>query len=130
VLLSSHLLAEVQATADHLVVISSGKIVAQGAMADLLAASGLIVRAVDQRALWQLLTQHSVPFTAHADGAVRVDTATGMDAKQISALAVRAGLPLLELRTADDAGLEHLFLSLTSPGPEAIAGVLTPEATR
>ena len=40
VLLSSHLLAEVQATADHLVVISAGKTVAAGALADLLAAAG------------------------------------------------------------------------------------------
>jgi ABC-2 type transport system ATP-binding protein len=37
VLLSSHLLAEVQATADHLVIISAGRIVAAGALADLLA---------------------------------------------------------------------------------------------
>jgi hypothetical protein len=43
VLLSSHLLAEVQATADHLVVISAGQIVARGALADLLASTGLIV---------------------------------------------------------------------------------------
>jgi ABC-2 type transport system ATP-binding protein len=40
VLLSSHLLAEVQATADHLVVISAGKTVAAGVLADLLAAAG------------------------------------------------------------------------------------------
>ena len=50
-LLSSHLLAEVQATADHLVVISAGKIVARGALAELLATNGLIVRATDQAAL-------------------------------------------------------------------------------
>jgi ABC-2 type transport system ATP-binding protein len=40
VLLSSHLLTEVQATADHLVVISAGKTVAAGALADLLTAAG------------------------------------------------------------------------------------------
>jgi ABC-2 type transport system ATP-binding protein len=40
VLLSSHLLAQVQATADHLVVISAGKIVAAGTLADLLTAAG------------------------------------------------------------------------------------------
>jgi ABC-2 type transport system ATP-binding protein len=125
VLLSSHLLAEVQATADHLVVISAGQIVARGAMADLLASTGLIVRAADHAGLRRLLTQCSVPFAARTDDALRVDTSTGIDAGHIAALAVRAGLPLLELRAADDADLEHLFLSLTSP-----AATLTTEVTR
>ena len=44
VLLSSHLLHEVEATADRLVVIGSGKIVADGAKEELLAASGTRVR--------------------------------------------------------------------------------------
>jgi ABC-2 type transport system ATP-binding protein len=130
VLLSSHLLAEVQATADHLVVIRAGRIVAQGAMADLLTSTGLIVRAADQARLRKLLTQCSVPFAARADGALRVDTSTGTDAEHIAALAVRAGLPLLELRAADDADLERLFLALTSPAPDASAGVPTPEVAR
>jgi ABC-2 type transport system ATP-binding protein len=124
VLLSSHLLAEVQATADHLAVIRAGQIVAQGAMTDLLT-GGLIVRAADHAGLRRLLTQCSVPFTARTDGALRVDTSTGIDAGHIAALAVRASLPLLELRTAGGADLEHLFLSLTSP-----AGALTAEVTR
>ena len=76
VLLSSHLLAEVQATADHLVVISAGRIVAAGALADLLAASGLIVRAADQAALTRLLTAGSIPFTPGPGGALRADTRT------------------------------------------------------
>jgi len=130
VLLSSHLLAEVQATADHLVVIRAGRIVAHGAMAGLLTSTGLIVRAADQARLRKLLTQGSVPFAARPDGAFRVDTSTGTDAEHIAALAVRAGLPLLELRAADDADLERLFLSLTSPAPDAGAGAPTPEVTR
>jgi len=130
VLLSSHLLAEVQATADHLVVISAGQIVAQGALADLLTSTGLIVRAADEAGLRQLLTQRSIPFAARTDGALRVDTSTGIDARHIAALAVRAGLPLLELRAADDADLEHLFLSLTSPAPAPEPGGPTPEVTR
>jgi len=128
VLLSSHLLAEVQATVDHLVVISAGKIVAQGALTDLLTTTGLIVRAADQTALRRLLTQHAVPFSAYSGGALRVDTSTGVDATRLASLAVRAGLPLSELRPADDAGLEELFLSLTSSG--ASAGNPASEVTR
>ena len=115
VLLSSHLLAEVQATADHLVVINAGRIVAAGALTDLLAAPGLIVRTADQEALQRLLAQHAVPFTRAPGGALHVDTSTGVSAAQIAALAVTAGLPLLELRRAQRAGLEDLFLTLTSP---------------
>jgi ABC-2 type transport system ATP-binding protein len=128
VLLSSHLLAEVQAIADHLVVISAGKIVARGALADLLAASGLIVRAADPAALAQVLARSSIPFTPAAGGTLRVDNATGPSAGQIAAIAMAAGLPLTELRPAGDTGLEELFLSLTGPGNGA-AGP-NPEKTR
>jgi ABC-2 type transport system ATP-binding protein len=124
VLLSSHLLAEVQATADQVVVISAGKIVAQGALTELLATSGLIVRAADETALARLLTRRSIPFVSRPDGALRIDTLTAAGAEQIAALAMTAGLPLTELRPAGHAGLEELYLSLTSPGP---AGVATTE---
>ena len=117
VLLSSHLLAEVQAIADHLVVISAGKIVARDALARMLPSGGLIVRAADQAALARLLTHSSIPFTPGPGGVLRLDTGTG--AEQIAALAMAAGLPLNELRPAGDVGLEELFLSLTSPGPGA-----------
>jgi ABC-2 type transport system ATP-binding protein len=51
VLLSSHLLAEVQATVDRLVVIRAGRIVADDSLASLLAGQGTTVRGLDQRAL-------------------------------------------------------------------------------
>ncbi len=129
VLLSSHLLAEVQATADHLVIINAGRIVAAGALSDLLAASGLIVRAGDQTALRRLLAQHAVPFTHAPGGALRVDTSTGVSADQIAALAVTAGLSLLELRPAEHAELEDLFFTLTSPAAGTV-GTPTPEVPR
>lgn len=129
VLLSSHLLAEVQATADHLVIINAGRIVAAGALSDLLAASGLIVRAGDQTALRRLLAQHAVPFTHAPGGALRVDTSTGVSADQIAALAVTAGLSLLELRPAEHAELEDLFFTLTSPAANTV-GTPTPEVPR
>lgn len=125
VLLSSHLLTEVQATADQMVVISAGKIVARGTRAELLATNGLIVRATDQAALARLLTRGSISYTPRPGGALRVDTSAG--AEQIAGLALAAGLPLTELRPAGDAALEELFLSLTSPGPDA--GTPAPEET-
>jgi ABC-2 type transport system ATP-binding protein len=130
VLLSSHLLAEVQATADHLVVINAGRIAAAGALSDLLAATGLIVRAGNQTALRRLLAQHAVPFTHATGGALHVDTSTGVSAAQIAALAVTAGLSLLELRPARHAELEDLFFALTSPPAGAGGEAPAPEVPR
>jgi ABC-2 type transport system ATP-binding protein len=129
VLLSSHLLTEVQATADHLVVINAGRIVASGALNDLLATSGLIVRASDQAALRRLLARHAVPFTQAPGTALHVDTSTGVDAAQIAALAVTAGLPVLELRPAEHTELEDLFFTLTTPAGTD-GGTLIPEVPR
>ncbi len=56
VLLSSHLLREVEVVADQLVVIGGGRIVAQGSKAELLAGTGLLVRALDTAALERTLT--------------------------------------------------------------------------
>src|SRR4051794_12607483 len=51
VLLSSHLLHEVEAIADKLLIIGSGRLVADGARDELLAGTGVLVRAVDSSAL-------------------------------------------------------------------------------
>ena len=113
VLLSSHLLAEVHATVDHLVVIGAGRVLAQGSLHDLLASNDLVVRATDNAALHQLLTRRGVAHRTRTDGAVVVDTATGVGPEQVSRLACEDGVTLVELRPSDETGLEELFLSLT-----------------
>ena len=50
-LLSSHLVHEIEVIADDLVVIGNGRIVAQGAKADLLASAGAMVRTTDPQGL-------------------------------------------------------------------------------
>src|SRR6478609_7050770 len=55
VLLSSHLLLEVEAVADRLLIIGNGRIVAAGSSAELLAGTGVLVRATDDDALEQAL---------------------------------------------------------------------------
>ena len=114
VLLSSHLLREVEAVADQLVVIGRGKIVAQGSMAELLASTGVIVRGLDPGALHQALADAGLTATPGADGALLVEA----EAEAVGRAAAAAGVVLLELRPADTGGLEELFLSLTASDRE------------
>jgi ABC-2 type transport system ATP-binding protein len=109
VLLSSHLLREVEAVADQLIMIGNGRIVAEGAKRDLLAASGVVVRGLDTAALHQALADAGLTATPGADGALLVEA----EAEAVGRVAAAAGLVLLELRPAESGGLEELFLSLT-----------------
>jgi ABC-2 type transport system ATP-binding protein len=109
VLLSSHLLREVEAIADQLVMINGGRIVAEGPKQDLLAASGVVVRGLDAAALHQALADAGLVATPGADGALLVEA----EAEAVGRAAAAAGIVLLELRPADGGGLEELFLSLT-----------------
>ena len=108
VLLSSHLLHEIEVVADDLVVIGTGRIVAAGTKSELLASAGTYAGATDVAALAAALTTagHSA---SHSLGGVRTDA----DAAQVGRLALAAGVPLTELRPADGAGLEEMFLELT-----------------
>jgi ABC-2 type transport system ATP-binding protein len=110
VLLSSHLLHEVEMIADDMVVIGRGRIVAQGSKAEMLQASGTLVRALDDEALVRALEDAGVESVMAADGARRTDA----DARQVGEAAARHGVVLLELRPAEGAGLEELFLTLTA----------------
>jgi ABC-2 type transport system ATP-binding protein len=109
VLLSSHLLREVEAIADQLVMINGGRIVADGPKHELLAASGVVVRGLDTAALHQALADAGLVATPGADGALLVEA----EAEAVGRAAADAGIVLLELRPADGGGLEELFLSLT-----------------
>jgi ABC-2 type transport system ATP-binding protein len=114
VLLSSHLLGEIEAVADNLIVIGNGKIRAQGRKDELLAATGVIVRALDPAALHEALAGSGLVATPGADGALLVEA----EAEAVGRVAAAAGLVLVELRPADGGGLEELFLSLTSSDRE------------
>ncbi len=111
VILSSHLLGEVQATVDRLVVIGGGRIVANGSLDELLAGTGTLVRGLDPIGLNQALTAAGLNLEPLQDGALRVDAT----AEQVGRVAAAAGQVLLELRQSDGAGLEDLFFQLTTP---------------
>jgi ABC-2 type transport system ATP-binding protein len=110
VLLSSHLLREIEAVADQLVVIGAGRVVAQGDKNELLSAGGTTVKALDMGALDMVLKRIGLTGTKTTDGGVVVQT----DAETIGRAAADAGLVLLELRPAGSGGLEQMFLTLTA----------------
>ena len=110
VLLSSHLLHEIEVIADHLVVIGRGVIVADGSKADLLTAAGTLVRGLQPEALARCLDAAGFTYQSLPDGAYVVE-ATG---EQIATAAAQYGVVVTELRGADGAGLEDMFLQLTS----------------
>ncbi|MGH3510523.1 MAG: ABC transporter ATP-binding protein [Nocardioidaceae bacterium] len=110
VLLSSHLLHEVERIADDLVLIGRGRIVAQGTKEELLTTRGAYVRAVDGERLLAALDQAGVHAVPSGDGGLRSDA----EPVQVGQVAASAGVALIELRPAEGAGLEELFLELTS----------------
>jgi ABC-2 type transport system ATP-binding protein len=114
VLLSSHLLREVEAVADRLIVIGAGSIVADGTKDELLAASGTRVRALDLDALERALVTIGLEVTRARDGALIVDAG----AEAVGRVAAAEGAVLTELGAADSGGLEELFLTLTSTARE------------
>jgi ABC-2 type transport system ATP-binding protein len=110
VLLSSHLLHEIEVIADHLVVIGRGVIVADGSKADLLATAGTLVRGPQPEALARSLDAAGFTYQTLPDDGYVVE-ATG---EQIATVAAQHGVVVTELRRADGAGLEDMFLKLTS----------------
>jgi ABC-2 type transport system ATP-binding protein len=111
VLLSSHLLNEVELIADEMILIGHGRIVAQGDKKSLLAGAGTVstfVTALDNETLAAALTVKGFTVSSAGDG-LRVET----EAVEIGRTALEAGIVLTDLRSADG-GLEDLFLELTS----------------
>lgn len=110
VLLSSHLLHEIEIIADDLVVIGHGRIVAQGTKDELLAGNGTRVRSLDDGELAQAMTDAGIVARPVVEGGFIADAAP----EDIGRLAARIQIPLVELRPGDGANLEQMFLDLTA----------------
>lgn len=111
VLLSSHLLGEVEAVADQLVVIGRGRIAAAGSKAELLSASGggTLVHAVDESALEAALAASGVEVRATPEGLV-----AQAEPEVVGRVALDARVVLTELRAAGGQRLEDLFFTMTA----------------
>jgi ABC-2 type transport system ATP-binding protein len=114
VLVSSHLLSEMQLLADDLVIIAAGKLVRQGTVEqvmDSMAHSALVrVRTPQAEELTAALTALNATVTPNGEGALMV---AGIDAPGVGRAALKAGVELHEL-TLERPDLERVFLELTA----------------
>ena len=119
VLVSSHILAEVQQIADTVSIVARGKLVASGRLDDLVSsgASAVRVGVGDRDAASHLLRGRG--WTVSDEGSDLV--VTGADAVEINRTLAAEGLYAHELRT-DHADLEQVFLDLTQTEPTASTG--------
>jgi ABC-2 type transport system ATP-binding protein len=110
VLVSSHLMSEMALTADHLVVIGRGRLIADVGMREFVRhSSGVLVRADDRETLARHLSEAGGQVEPGADGALVV---TGLDARQIGRAALEAEVVLSEL-TPQRLSLEEAYMNLT-----------------
>ena len=121
VFVSSHLMSEMEHTADHLVVIGRGQLLAECSMDEFIArSSGQSVRVRTPQA------EQLAKAVSHAGGEVSGSdgmlTVTGLDAARIGDIAFDSGIRLHEL-TVVRASLEAAFMELTGDSVEYHAGL-------
>jgi ABC-2 type transport system ATP-binding protein len=117
VLVSSHLMNEMAVTADHLIVIGRGRLLADCPAAEFVERHSqrqVLVKAPDAPRLAELATADGGQALLGGPGTL---TVTGLPAPRIAELAARAGIAIHEL-TPQQATLEQAFLELTADSQE------------
>jgi ABC-2 type transport system ATP-binding protein len=110
VLVSSHLMSEMEETADHLVVLGHGRLLADLSMGDLLGRNSAVrVRSPMASLLARALERAGARIDVLADGALWVE---GMDVIEVGDVAFLSGLRVHELTQVNES-LEEAYLALT-----------------
>ncbi len=126
VFVSSHLMSEMALTADHLIIIGRGQLIADTPVDQFVRSSSrndVVVRSPRSSDLAALLAGHGAAVELEGDGALAV---TGLDAPAIADLAAGHGIAVHEL-TPRHAYLEEAYLDITSDSVEYHAGQPDPE---
>ncbi len=121
VFVSSHLMGEMQHTADHLVVIGRGRLIADESVTSFAQRNTrrtLTVRTPDRDRFAVVLRDHDAEVRVAADGALAV---TGLDARVVGDLAFAHNLPLHEL-SINASSLEAAFMAMTADSVEYATG--------
>ncbi|MEU0587516.1 ABC transporter ATP-binding protein [Streptomyces sp. NPDC006132] len=117
VFVSSHLMSEMALTADHLVVIGQGRLLADTSMSDFIARNSrsyVRVRSPQRERLLDVLHQAGVVAVESGEGVLEVD---GDKAEHVGELAAQHGITLHEL-SPQQASLEEAFMRLTAESVE------------
>jgi ABC-2 type transport system ATP-binding protein len=117
VFVSSHLMSEMALTADHLVVIGQGRLLADTSMADFIARNSrsyVRVRSPQRERLLDVLHQAGIVAVESGEGVLEVD---GGKAEHVGELAAQHGITLHEL-SPQQASLEEAFMRLTAGSVE------------
>ena len=111
VLISSHLLSEVQQSVDHVVIISQGALAYEGGLLELEGGPRILADSPDRAALESALLTAQATVESTGKGLA----VTGMSAERVGAIAQSAGVAL-SLLSAEQTGLENAFLALVGEG--------------
>ncbi len=128
VFVSSHVMSELEGTADDLVVIGRGRLIAQTSVGELLAATAngrVHLRTPDASAVMAVLARAGGTVTSSGSEAL---TVTGLDVARIADLAAESGLRIHEL-FREQPSLEEAFLDLTRGAVEFTAAARTESAS-
>jgi ABC-2 type transport system ATP-binding protein len=128
ILVSSHLMSEMALTADHLIVLGRGRLIADATVDEFIASnSSSHVRVVSpqQQQLRDTLVARGAQVSIEDDTLV----VTGLDCRQVGSIAAEEGLTLYELRR-QQASLEEAFMGMTSDTVEFLgSAVPAPEGS-
>lgn len=117
VFVSSHLMSEMAQTADRLIVVGRGRLIADTTVEEFVSrasGSSVMVRTPEPARLRALLAGPGVTITGEDAGTLQV---VGLDAEQVGTVAWKAHLPVFEL-AARQASLEQAFMELTRDSVE------------
>lgn len=119
VLLSSHLLHEIELIADHIIVIGHGQVMAQGETKALAGVPGTQVSSVDDQALTAALGAAGFAVRPEGDG-LYVEA----EPPQVGRVAMESAIALTELRRAGTGNLERMYLDLTAGAQRGLGGAV------
>ncbi len=114
VLISSHLMSEMQLTADHVLILGRGRLLADSGMAELVRSGGgdVLVRTTGDTPLGAALTARGAHVVPEPGNGLAV---AGLGPAEIAAIAAAHGIPLVEL-TPRPPSLEDVFRRVTDAG--------------